>query len=162
MRHVTCLAWHRTQDGQFVEPGMVQGLLHWWWLDSVTLRLFLTCKSLSLMTVQAQALLRSPFLFTYLTVRSRLTLLSFEKHLVPLLINKKSGRRQGTDTFVIFALLWLPSLIAIFSKEGERLLHPFPVPRESARRRWNVHLALTITQWASAFHKVLAAFLTPY
>lgn len=139
----------------------LKGLLHWWWLDSAPPRLFFTCKSLSLITRHTQSLLRTPFLFIYLSVMSRLTFLSFGRHSVPLLINKKPRRRQEPNTFVIFAVLQLPPLMVIFSKEGRRIAPSL----DSSRRKCveGVECSLgTPHQQVSTFREALIFFLTPY
>lgn len=135
-----------------------KGLLHWWWvgLNDSWGSFFITTR-LSLTTRQAQALLRFLFLFTHLSIMTRLTFLSFGKHLVPLLINKKPGRKHEPNIFVIFSLLWLPTT----DKEGRKIAPSLANSRKSPWRGWNVHLALTTTQQALIFRGTLTSFLTP-
>lgn len=118
--HAWRSTWH-TEDGQFVKPVVIKGIvaLVMGWTQE-PLRLFFTSKSLSLITRQAQTLLRFLFLFTSSGIMTRLTFLSFGKHSVPLLINKEPGRKQEPNRFVTFALLWLPTTDSRFLQGREK------------------------------------------
>lgn len=99
-------------------------------------------KNLSVMTIQIESLLKLLLLCVYLSIIFRLTL-SFGKHSVPLLTNKKTERNDKSNRFVIFVLLWLPQLIVIFSKDGRQITLSLANSRESTWKGWNVHLAPT-------------------